>query len=90
MSETQSTEKAPKAKLADTIVDLGLTWADMGIGLGMTALAGTARALDATAKALESLQGRVKSAKSASAAEDKPATERESAPKPANEVHPSA
>ena len=88
MSETQSTETAPKAKLSDTIVDLGLTWADMGIGLGMTAIAGTARALDATAKCLESLQGRLKGVKSAPLADEKPAAER--APKPENEVRPTA
>ena len=85
MNETQSTEKAPKAKLTDTIIDLGLTWADMGIGLSKNALESTAHALEATAKHLEALQGRLRSAAGKPEAEQKPAGE--SAPKPANEVH---
>jgi hypothetical protein len=86
MSETQSTEKAPKAKLTDTIIDLGLTWADTGLGLGKTALESTAHALETTAKRLEELQGKLKSPRKGTApAEEKLAGV--SAPKPANEVH---
>ena len=72
MSETQSTEKTPKAKLTDTIVDLGLTWADMGLGLGKNALESTARALEASAKHLEALQGRLKETRSAPAGDAQP------------------
>jgi hypothetical protein len=86
MSETQSTEKAPKAKLTNTIIDLGLTWADMGLGLSKNALESTAHALESTAKRLEVLQGRLKTPRQGTTpAEEKPAGE--SAPKPANEVH---
>ena len=86
MTETQSTEKAPKAKFTDTIIDLGLTWADTGLGLSKTALESTAHALEATAKRLEALQGQLKSSRQGAA----PAEEKlpgESAPRPANEVH---
>lgn len=65
MSETQSTQTTPetsKGTLADTIVDLGLTWADMGLGLGKAAIESTARALNATAKHLETFQEQLKAA----------------------------
>jgi hypothetical protein len=49
-----------KPSVADTIVDFGLLWADKGIGFGKTALENGARALDRTAKCLETYQLRLK------------------------------
>ena len=72
MSETQSTEKTPTAKLTDTLIDLGLTWADMGIGLGKNALESTAHALEATAKQLGEVQGRLRTIAGKHEATEKP------------------
>jgi hypothetical protein len=83
MSETETTREsktestsgtAPKGSFAHTIVDIGLTWADAGIGIGKTALENSARALDRTAKCLEAFQGKLKGTASQAAAKE-PANE---------------
>jgi hypothetical protein len=51
---------AAAARVASTLYDVGLTWAQMGIGLGKTALESLARALDRTAKLLGDLQTQIK------------------------------
>jgi hypothetical protein len=75
MSETEKlkeskTASAPKTSFADTIVEIGLSWAETGIGLSKTALENSARALDRTAKHLESWKERRKGAARPAAAEE--------------------
>lgn len=69
MSETQMTQaakettaKAQRAFLADTIVDIGLSWADTGLGFSKSALESSARTLDRTAQRLGAFQERLKAA----------------------------
>jgi len=77
MNQTETTqeskpEAAPKASFTETIVEFSLTWADAGLGLSKTALETSARALDRTAKRVESLQERLKTTRAPAkeAAED--------------------
>jgi hypothetical protein len=70
MSETETTRAtkpeftaaaaAKASSFADTIVDIGVSWAEAGIGIGKTALENSARALDRTAKCLSVYQERLK------------------------------
>ena len=74
MNETQNVDPAPqdsssskasppewyKSHLTSTLYDVGITWAQVGIGFGKTALETSARALDRTAKRLGDLQTQIK------------------------------
>jgi predicted amidohydrolase YtcJ len=55
-----ATPAATAARVASSLYDVGVTWAQMGIGLGKTALESLARALDRTAKLLGDLQTQIK------------------------------
>ena len=79
MSETDTTRAskpestasaAPKVSFAETVVDIGLSWADAGIGIGKTALENSARALDRTAKYLSLYQERLKGSANPAAEKD--------------------
>jgi hypothetical protein len=59
---------AAAARAASTLYDVGITWAQVGIGLGKTALESLARALDRTAKLLGDLQTQIKTHAEKSAA----------------------
>lgn len=61
---------APKASFTDTVVELGLSWAEAGVGIGKTALEHSARALDRTAQCLSSFQERLKGSVSPAAADE--------------------
>lgn len=70
-SKPESTASAaPKASFAETVVDIGLSWADAGIGIGKIALENSARALDRTAKCLSLYQEKLKSSANAAAEKD--------------------
>ena len=51
---------AAAARVASTLYDVGVNWAQVGIGLGKTALENLARVLDRTAKRLGELQTQIK------------------------------
>src|SRR5215218_1270392 len=79
MSETEISKEvkpasapkgAAKASFADTVVDIGLSWAEAGIGISKTALENSARALDRTAKHLEGWKERLKGTARPAAAEE--------------------
>ena len=59
---------AATARVASTLYDVGVTWAQVGIGLGKTALENLARALERTAKRLGDLQTQIKANAEKSAA----------------------
>ncbi|MFS8068901.1 MAG: hypothetical protein ACMG6S_21280 [Byssovorax sp.] len=59
---------AAAARVASTLYDVGVTWAQKGIGLGKTALENLARVLDRTAKRLGDLQTQIKATTEKSAA----------------------
>lgn len=53
---TETTTEPARSSLVDALFDLGITWAEYGLGQGRAALENSARALQKTAKTLESLQ----------------------------------
>ena len=64
-SEKSVDSKASKARegggtLVDTVFDLGLSWAEFGVGQGKLALQQSAKTLEKVAKSLEDLQKRLK------------------------------
>ena len=52
--------EAPHRNVTSALYDVGITWAQFGIGLGKTALETSARALERTAKRLGDLQTQIK------------------------------
>jgi hypothetical protein len=57
---TLETIEARAAAVARGAIEVGATWADFGIGIGKNALESTAKALDQTAKFLETLQKQIR------------------------------
>jgi hypothetical protein len=53
-------EKKKPETLVDAIFDVGLAWADFGIGQGKKALETSAKTLDAVARSLEELRAKLR------------------------------
>jgi hypothetical protein len=69
MTETKTTEttdseaKKTASTLVDTVFDVGTAWADFGLNYGKFALENSAKALTRTAKAIETLQAKLRKEK---------------------------
>jgi len=53
-------EKAEATTLVDTLFDIGLAWAEFGVGQGKKALETSAKTLEKVAQSLNELQERLK------------------------------
>jgi prophage DNA circulation protein len=70
MTETKTTEttdsettKKTASTLVDAVFDVGTAWADYGLNYGKFALENSAKALTRTAKAIETLQAKLRKEK---------------------------
>lgn len=55
-----STENTSKASVVDTVFDAALEWADAGLGYVKTSLVTSARVIERTASALDSLRDKLR------------------------------
>jgi hypothetical protein len=59
VGENAGAERAPET-LVDAIFDVGLAWADFGIGQGKKALETSAKTLETVARSLEELRAKLR------------------------------
>ena len=59
-SNANDAAKSPKSNFVNTLLEVGATWAETGIGFGRVALTSSAHALERTAKALLELEGKLR------------------------------
>jgi hypothetical protein len=55
-AEARAADEKPAKTLVDTLFDIGLTWAERGVGQGRRALETSARTLEKVAQSLHDLQ----------------------------------
>ncbi|HEY8079256.1 MAG TPA: hypothetical protein VIF62_34225 [Labilithrix sp.] len=53
---TVTTNSEPRASVVDAVFDAALAWAEHGLGLAKTALEGSARAMERTARSLDTVR----------------------------------
>jgi hypothetical protein len=58
---TTPSNESEHPSIVDALFDVGTAWVELGIGYGKVALQSSAKVLEQTAKALETLQDRLKS-----------------------------
>lgn len=65
-AEAQPADEKKATTLVDTLFDLGLTWAELGVGQGRRALETSAKTLEKVAQSLHELQLKLRKDTSAS------------------------